>query len=394
MNYDIIIVGAGIVGLTAAAALSNSSLRIGIIDRTLPEEKINLEDLDIRVSAITLQSKHILEKLDVWSLIPQEKLSPFKKIQVWDQLGSYSIDFDATSLRENELGFIVENKALQSCLLKKLTQENSVDFLPAEIKAFRTEINQTTIILNSGKEIKTQLLIGADGANSKVRELASIENDTKDYQHSALICHVETQFPHEQIARQSFLTNEILAFLPLPNSNQCSIVWSTLPERAQYLLKLDQERFNAELTDACGQLGSIKAISSRAVFPLHRQHVKNYVKPGIALIGDAAHTIHPLAGQGVNLGILDAACLSQIILDAKTKQRAFASLAVLRKYERWRKSENVVMMAFVGAIKQLFTHGSSSMRWIANIGMGLTDKITPLKNFFIRRATAINKEWE
>ena len=386
-HYDITIIGAGMVGLACANMLANSNLKIAVIDQKLPI--INLDENatpDLRVSAITLGSKNILEQTHAWQLIPAKKISPFKKMQVWDAIGGSNINFCSSELIEQQLGYIVENNILQSALYTVALNNDNITFIaPTELTAI--EVQDAKVILNlKDKQVTTKLLIGADGGKSKVRELSKIAIKQNDYGHSALVCHVKTELPHQQTARQVFLEQGPLAFLPLTDPHWCSMVWSAQPEVIKELLSLDVDQFKQRLNAAFKVLGEITEVSERAAFPLRMQHVKNYVLPRIALIGDAAHTIHPLAGQGVNLGFADAKLLAETILTAHAKNKDIGALAVLRPYERERKTENTKMLAFVEIIKKIFSQQNSVLRTVANIGFGITNKLSPLKQFFIRQA--------
>lgn len=400
-KYDIIIVGAGIVGLAMAGALSKTELNIAIIDRKLPLENFVTEEPSTpsRVSALTLASQKFLEKIGAWELIPSEKISIFRKMQVWDAIGNGDILFDSHEISESELGYILENNMVQTALYKQLKSSSNITFIaPAEIITINQSdltksSQQITITLNNQQTFSTQLLIGADGANSKVRELAEIEIKTADYGHSALICNVQTSLSHQQTAWQRFLAAGPLAFLPLTNPQECSIVWSTDPAEIEHLSQLTDHEFKEKLAIAFEQrLGSIETVSKRAIFPLQMRHTKEYIKPHLALIGDAAHTIHPLAGQGLNLGLEDANCLAHLIIEAQMHKKDFGSWSLLRRYERWRKSENVVMMAFVGMVKQAFSKGPTPLRSMANLGLNATSKFLPLKKFFMRKAIGLHKE--
>lgn len=406
-HYDITIIGAGMVGLLLACTLAKSSLRIAIIDYHQPPEIIP-DTTDIRLSAITITSQHLLKQLGAWSFIPSNKISPFRNMHIWNAQRGGSINFNSSDIHEQALGYIIENRVMQAALFQQLKRHSNIDFIcPVELK--NLEINEDYVVLaletslskinstNKGfpiafpQQFKTTLLIGADGHQSRVRQLAGIEITSWDYKQSALVCNVRTRLPHQETAWQQFLPTGPLAFLPLSDPYSCSIVWSTTPSEAEYLLKLSDEDFKNKLMNSFeSRLGAIEEISRRAIFPLQMQHVRNYVKPHLALVGDAAHTIHPLAGQGVNLGFQDAMVLAEIILSAHEKKQELGSLHTLRRYERSRKSENTVMIAFIEMIKKIFSCEASSLRTIANVGLDLTNKITPLKRFFMRRATGLS----
>lgn len=373
MNHDVIIVGAGIVGLAFACAIAKSNLRIAVIDKHKPKIYLPTEQYDLRVSAITLGSKKILDKLEVWQHLPTSRIGFFRNMHVWDGSGDGVIDFNSADIDADTLGYIIENRVLQNALVQQLLTYPNIQFIENSIDT----IQHTAA-----------LLVGADGGESQIRKLAGIELQQRDYHHHALVATVQTTLPHQETAWQRFLPDGILAFLPLAGANQCSIVWSTTPAEVQQLLSMDNNNFKKTLAEKFAyQLGDIIDVSERVTFPLQMRHAKKYVLEKIALIGDAAHTIHPLAGQGVNLGIADAAALAEIILTAQSKKRSIGSLATLRPYERARRSENTIMIATIEAIKQLFSRQELPVQTIRNLGINLTDKITPVKNYLMRRAT-------
>jgi 2-polyprenylphenol 6-hydroxylase len=411
-HYDIAIVGGGIVGLALAGALATISsspsakpLRIVILEgrsfgSPLPENKI-----DSRVSAMTRASENILKAIGAWPLIPQKRVTPYSKMKVWEKNEFASeIHFDCSEIAEPNLGHIVENHAVQLALfqvLNKLSEDNhqntskhhsdqniSVKMIcPASLLALEEEEGGYVLKLDNGLTIKTSLVVGADGASSSLRVLSGINTHGWDYQQSALVSTVKSTLPHQHTARQRFLASGPLAFLPLSDPHTSSIVWSTTPEEAKRLKSLDTETFCHELTQAFdSSLGNICSADDRIVFPLRMQHVNQYVKPHLALVGDAAHTLHPLAGQGVNLGLLDAACLADVIHAAVAKRREWWSLSTLRRYERWRKGHNLGMIGAMECFKQLFSNDNPILKGLRNTGLTITNRLSPLKNLLMHQA--------
>jgi 2-octaprenylphenol hydroxylase len=243
--------------------------------------------------------------------------------------------------------------------------------------------------LDDGREFPTRLLVGADGAQSKVRQLAGIDTRGWNYEQKAVVGNVRTAEPHQATAWQRFLPTGPLAFLPLQDG-RCSIVWSTTPEQVDALLALDDAAFAEALAEAFDRrLGEIIEVGPRGAFPLRLQHTRDYVKPGLALIGDAAHVVHPLAGQGVNLGLLDAATLAEVILDAITAGQEIGAFRVLRRYERWRKGDNLLMLGVMDGFKRLFSNPLPPVQLLRNLGLNLTDAAGPLKNLIARRAMGL-----
>ena len=245
--------------------------------------------------------------------------------------------------------------------------------------------------LSDGREVSAKLLIAADGTGSKIRQLAGIDYDARQYGQTAVASIVRTELLHEHVARQRFLRNGPIAFLPLADQNRCGVVWSTTPGQAVELLDMDEARFQQTLADAFeGRLGAISDSGVRQSFPLQRAQARHYCSDRIALIGDAAHCVHPLAGLGANLGLLDAASLFQVISKARMKQRDFGSMTVLRKYERWRKGENFMVMMALEGLKYLFENQTLPLPPLRNAGMGLYNSFQTLKNITMRRATGLD----
>jgi 2-octaprenylphenol hydroxylase len=389
--YDITIVGSGMVGLTLACALCDSGLRIAIVDRQTPNFVFPENNMGLRVSAITPASQKLFAKLDVWPRMQQRAMGLFKRMQVWDGETDAEIDFNCSEVRAETLGYIIENNVMQAVLYERAKKNSNIEFLiPEKLESFQITNDLVTIKLENKIEIITKLLIGADGANSQVRKLANIDINQHDYQQSALVATVHCELPHQQTARQCFSKGTILAFLPLSDFNLCSIVWSVATQEAERLLKLDAEMFSAELTNAFqNRLGKVKLVSERAAFLLRKRHAKNYVLPNIALIGDAAHSVHPMAGQGVNFGIGDVALLAQEILTAQKNKCDFASLPILRRYERARKSENTIMINSIDAIKKIFMQQAAPLQSMRTLGLKLTNQITPLKKILLQRAMGL-----
>ena len=348
-QYDIVIVGGGIVGATFACALATTSLRILLLDQQpLSEIKIP-NDFDLRVSALNLGTVQILRDMNVWPLMSQHRISPFSSMHVWDGDGTGAVHFDASEIGKPALGYIIENSVILKGLYQYLNSKPTISIGCEPVKAFCLEEQGYQITLDSGETLMTSLLVGADGAHSHVRNLANIAMTERDYQHYAVVATVQTELAHQATAWQAFLQTGPLAFLPLTkdkkDQHHASIVWSTSASHAQHLIKAKPEDFCRELEQAfSARLGKIQEVSQRIAFPLIERHVDCYTQRRLALLGDAAHTIHPLAGQGLNLGILDAAVLAEEILLSMQQQRNWASDRVLRRYERRRKGQNWLML--------------------------------------------------
>jgi 2-octaprenylphenol hydroxylase len=390
--YDVAIAGGGIVGATLACALSDGGMRVAVIETRQPE--VPSDRMDPRVSAVSRGSVQILESLGVWQDL--RHVSPFRAMQVWDASGAGNIHFDSADIGMDTLGYIVENSALLAVLWEKLRSSTTTDvYCPARITTATWQGECATLALDDGRRLAARLLVGADGADSTVRRLADIATRGWDYQQTALVATVRTSHPHHETAWQRFLPDGPLAFLPLADGSS-SIVWTLPTDQAARLLALSDDAFIDELQKALGAppvhgyqglgLGTILETGPRLGFPLRLIHAGQYVKERLALIGDAAHTVHPLAGQGVNLGISDAAALAEVLGEARAQGKDIGALRVLRRYERWRKGDNLIMIAALEGIKRLFATNLPPLRWARNQGLALTDRAWPVKNAIMRHA--------
>ncbi|WP_342220544.1 UbiH/UbiF/VisC/COQ6 family ubiquinone biosynthesis hydroxylase [Rickettsiella endosymbiont of Miltochrista miniata] len=388
-DYDIVIVGAGIVGLTLACHLKDQGLSVAIINKdAFHNKKASSVTSDLRVIALTLGSQQLLEQLNVWQRLDNKQHAPFRSMQVWEFEQAARLFFDSADVGEACLGHIVKNADLQQALYAQAQTDTELTwFAPETVIELQIEKSQLLIRLASGAEISTRLVVGADGQDSNVRELADLQIKSTDYAQRAIVATVRTELAHKQTARQIFLPNGPLAFLPLKDPRHCSIVWSNTPEESQRLATLDDELFCEELTHAFEQrLGQVLSTSSRLSYPLKTQEAEQYIKSGIALIGDAAHSIHPLAGQGANLGLADAHCLAKVIIEAKQKHRSLGAYHTLRRYERERRFHNRVMMGGVDGIKHLFATSNPIVQKTRQFGLGMINNVDCLKNVIARYA--------
>lgn len=387
-DYDVVIVGAGIVGLTLACHLKDKGLRIALLNKDRLDKKNATLTSQLRVIAVTLGSQQLLDQLKIWQRLDTKQYAPFRCMQVWESGQAAQLFFDSADIGQASLGYIVKNFDLEQALYAQAITDPELTWLiPDTLMELQQEENHVVIALASGKEISTRLLVGADGDQSKVRQLADFYIKSTDYAQHALIATVKTELTHDQIARQIFLENGPLAFLPLKEAHHCSIVWSNTSEEVQRLAAIDDEAFCAELTQVFEQrLGEVISTSSRLSYPLKTQEAEQYIKSSIALIGDAAHIIHPLAGQGANLGMADAQCLAKIILEANQKHRSIGALHTLRRYERERRFHNRVMMGGVDAIKYLFATHNLFLQKTRQFGLSVFNNVTCLKNTIARYA--------
>lgn len=398
--YDVAIIGAGIAGSALALALSGNGLRIalvearGIAQAELPQA-LELSSFDPRVSALTPRSQTALEQLGAWSDIAAYRVCPYHHMTVWDAEGTGEIEFDASEVGVKTLGHIVENRAITQALLKQVEQATDIDLIcPASLESCqRDDGDRVQVALSNGAGLSTDLLVAADGALSPVRQLLSFSTREWDYGHRAIVTTVEVESSHRGTAWQRFLPSGPLAFLPLPDDGDrhfCSIVWSLSEELVDDLLDLDERAFCVELAAAIEhRLGSVLACSERFAFPLRQRHAIDYVQPGVALVGDAAHTIHPLAGQGINLGLLDVMVLAEEVLSAIDAGGSPGAIQALRRYQRRRKGDNLLMMAAMDGFKRLFEQDSLPVRWLRNAGMRQLGRMLPVKRQIIRHAMGI-----
>ena len=394
-TYDIIIVGGGMVGLSFACELIDSDFSVAVIERS--ELKPVAEQPDCRVSAINRTALARFARRGVFQSELSERVCAYEKMFVWDQTGAGQILFDSAELGVSELGAIIENNVLQRMLLDKVMSADNIDYLcPQEIVSIDYSFvderaADITVHLNADnnaaeRTLTAKLLIGADGVNSRVREVAGIQRNRQPYQQQGLVCNVSTSEPHQHTAWQCFMPTGPLAFLPLYNG-QSSIVWSLDEEAARATMALDDQAFMLALAEAGEyKLGEVTEVGQRYLFPLTHGHAAEYVKPGLALIGDAAHNIHPLAGQGANLGIADAFALADIIIEAHSAGRQWAAEHTLKKYQRQRKGANTVMEMSMTGFKQLFGNNNAFISELRNAGLSLVDQLPALKYRIIRQA--------
>ncbi len=387
IDYDVVIVGGGMVGATLACALGDTPLRVALVEARSELPSWSCSEYALRVSAITRASQNIFEVLGIWPAIVKRRAYAFRDMHVWDATGAGEIHFDSADLGEAHLGHIIENDVIVLALYERLKDFQNVDLLnPHQTEQVYFDAENASLRLSGDKIIKTALIIAADGSNSWLRQQSNIIVRGWDYDQSALVTYVHTEKSNQATAWQRFMQQGPLAFLPLAE-NISSIVWSTHPEQAASLAGLDDNEFCAELTAAFeSRLGNVLSTGPRAVYPLRFFDAERYIQPRLALIGDAAHTMHPLAGQGVNLGLADVASLAEVLVAAQQAGRDPGLEHTLRRYERWRKSENRLMLASVDSFKRLYGSDLTALRWLRNGGMGLLNQLGPVKQQVIRYA--------
>lgn len=391
-HYDIIIVGAGMVGASLACGLAEEAeqLKIAIIDANKPNFEWDENSYDMRVSAITRASQSLFKNIGVWEHITEQRISPYQDMFVWDAGGKGELHFDSADMGETDLGHIIENRVIVKALHKKINELPQVDLLcPAKLENIEFNNDTANLILEDKTELSANLIVAADGTRSWVRQQADIAVKGWDFDQAALVTTVKTEKHHQDTAWQRFLNTGPLAFLPL-TEGYSSIVWSTSPSEAKRLTEIPESEFAVDLEHAFeSKLGNITSVANRAVFPLRLFETLNYVKPRLALVGDAAHTIHPLAGQGVNLGLADVLSLIDVMVEALNDKKDIGDLKVLRRYERWRRADNRSMLLAMDGLKRLFGSELSAVKDLRSLGLNLTNQVTPLKNIIMKQAMGI-----
>lgn len=394
-SADIIVIGAGMVGAAAALGLAQQGFNIMLIEARQPNENFDPDDIDNRVSALTRASEKLLSSLDVWDAMQSMRVKPYTDMHVWDAVGKGQIHFDAAELAEPSLGHIVENQVTQLALWHAIADKENIQVIcPDKVMQVDRVNGESLVSLASGKHITAELVVVADGKQSATRDLLGIKTKGWLYDQHAVVATVVVADGHRNTAWQRFMPDGPLAFLPLAvgNNDTCSIVWSTSPEKAEKLVAMDDADFCQALTEASEQqLGNIVSVEKRGVFPLELKHAQTYIKEGYVLVGDAAHAVHPLAGQGVNLGFLDVQALLENTSNAREQRRNLGGLRVLRQYERQRKASNMTMLAAMDGFKRLFSNRIMPLVAVRNAGLGFVNNLGALKQFFVRYAMGLDQ---
>ncbi len=385
-HYDVLINGAGMVGATLACLLAKAGRSVAVIEFSNVPEFTEGSAYDVRVSAISRASQAAFIEIGAWDAMHAMRVSPYESMEVWDAEGDGCVRFNAAELGEPDIGHIIENQVIQKAVSDVFPSYETLDvYQPDSLEGFTVTPDHVEITLKSGGVVTADLLVGADGANSKVRTLAGIDIECDDYAQSGLVAVVHTEHHHQYTAWQRFQKTGPLAFLPLSDGS-CSIVWTLPSDRADYYLSLSKTDFKKELAEAFDhKLGKITKVGKRAAFPLRGSQAKPYVMDRIALVGDAAHTIHPLAGQGVNLGIKDVVELATQL----KKANDVGKIKALRRYERARRGDNLITMRVMEGFRLLFGHSASPVKSIRNYGMTMFNQLPVVKNEVIRKALGL-----
>ena len=387
-EFDVIVVGGGMVGAAVACCLGGSNLQVAVIEAQTPKAFAPEQAHDLRVSALSVASKKILESIGAWPGVIARRSCPFRRMRVWENQGDTT--FNSNDIAYPELGHIVENRITQLALLERASQFANVQLLmPQTISKISYDGRCSTIQLADGRGLRAKLLVAADGGQSRVRQSVGIGVTSWDYNQHALVIYIETAYPQQDITWQRFVPSGPQAFLPL-TGNYGSIVWYNSPDEVRRLQALPYPQLQAELMakfpDCLGEVTQILGVTS---FPLKRQHAQRYVKPGVALVGDAAHMINPLAGQGVNIGFLDAAALAEVLIQAQKQGKNIADLSVLQQYEKQRRNQNLKMMTVMDMFYRFFSNDILPVKLLRNVGLGFAQHITPVRLKVMKEAMGL-----
>jgi len=422
--HDVIIVGGGMVGAALGCALGDLGFRVAVVETREPVATWPPATVDARTSALTRASENILRNLGVWDRMTAMRVSAYREMHVWDADGFGEVHFDSAEIGEPDLGHIVENRVIQKALWERLGEIATVERIcPAKVDALELGGERPVLTLkerapataqpdgdrgqgaaptgldtamsgasSTARSLTAALVVAADGVQSTLRTMAGLGTRGWAYDQHAVVAVVRPARHHQDTAWQRFLPTGPIALLPI-DDGRCSLVWSTAPDHAAALDGMPDDAFCHAVAGASqARLGDIVETGPRAIFPLRLQHAENYVEPGLALVGDAAHAIHPLAGQGVNLGLLDAATLADVLAQARLRGRPLGAMATLRRYERARKGANLAMMGAMDIFKRLFSNDNPALYVARNLGLKATDIAAPVKHAIMRRALGVSGE--
>jgi len=388
-SLDVAVVGGGMVGAAAALALARAGFSTALLEAHAPAAWDANAEVDLRVVGLAPSSVTLLDELDVWTSIREARAGSYSHMHVWDAESGAAIDFDAAGEGRDRLGYIVENNLVQWTLWQALEAAGVRRLCPAEVQGFEAREDRIQLELAGGETLAAGLLVAADGAASPLRQLAGIGTRGRDYAQRAVVAHVATERPHEDTAWQRFLPGGPLALLPLADGRS-SIVWSLPEAEARRVLALDEQAFLGELGVASDfRLGRIVAATPRAAFPLKLQLAERYQADRFVLLGDAAHAVHPLAGQGVNLGLRDVIELRDTLVDARAAGRDIGAVHVLRRYARRRRSADTLDALGFDALARIYAWQSPALVAVRGVGVRLLDRLTPLKRKLSEHAAGL-----
>lgn len=383
-QFDIIIVGAGLVGASFAQAMKDSGLKLALVESVAPVAPA--PEWTSRVFAISPGSIEFLSESGAWQQFDAARIAPVLGMHIYGDDGKAKLDFDAHQSGLAELAVIAEARHMQHGLWQALQrQENLELFCPARCVSLRLQFDAAVLRLEDGRELRAPLIVGADGRESWVRSQAGLDAEPAPYRQMGVIANFETELPHGDAAWEWFRGDGVLAFLPMPGK-RISIVWTAFEERAAELMALPPDEFCHQVQEAShSALGELKLLSKPAAFPLRLLHLEHLVKSRVALIGDAAHNVHPLAGQGVNLGFQDARELAKVLMD-RGPQPDCGDYFLLRRYERARKADILAMQMVTDGLQKLFNNRNPALKLARNLGLSLTGSLPWLKNGLVQHA--------
>lgn len=386
--HDVAVVGGGAVGTACALALAEAGLDVCLVEAARPPGW-RADAHDLRVYALAVDNAALLDALGAWQPLRAQRAQPYRRMCVWDAAGGHPIGFDADALGRTELGWILEHGLLVDVLWRRVEQQGLRVVCPGRLESLEQDEAGVRLRLEDGGRVSARIAIAADGAASRLRSLAGIAVDAHDYAQHGVVAYVQTARPHEATAWQRFLPTGPLALLPWVDG-RCSIVWTLPNAEAARVLALDDEAFGRELTTAFdARLGGIAATTRRVGFPLQRQLSRTQQQGRVLVIGDAAHAVHPLAGQGVNLGLRDVAALRDSVRDARGRGVAWDSPHRLVRWARQRRSDNTLAAHAFEGINRLFSNDALAPTLLRGHLLGLAGRVPPLVDLFWRRAAGL-----
>lgn len=408
-NFDCVIIGGGMIGAASALSLAQIGLSVAVVEKHQPHDFSIEQPLDLRVSAISLASERLLQQLGVWPQIMAWRSCQYQRLGVWEN-PNLSVEFNAQDINQSHLGHIIENRLIQLALWQQIAKKSNIQlFCPDSLQNYQQHGQFINVELTD-ETLSTRLLIAADGANSQVRKLAGIGITGWDYQQSAMLINVKTQLPQQDITWQQFLPTGPVAMLPMPNDEKrslltenieviqqqgdfqgrASLVWYQHNDKIKHLMTLSNKQLAQEIHRIFPKrLGKVEVINKGA-FPLTRRHANSYQKGAVLLLGDAAHTINPLAGQGVNLGFKDVLALQTVISEAIAHNEIWYDEEVLHRYENKRRMDNLLMMTAMDGFYAAFSHPSPVVKFLRNSALFAVNKFTPLKSKALKHACGLD----
>ncbi len=388
IHADVLVIGGGLVGGTLACALAEAGLTIAVVEIGDPDGAL-AAGFDGRASAVALSSRRLLEGVGLWEKMEHE-CAPILEIRVSEGESRLFLHYDHREVGDEPLGHMLENRFIRRGILERMRELEQIRLLaPARLTELDRQPGMVEAALADGRRIRAPLVVAADGRFSAVREEAGIRVTRWSYRQSGIVCTVAHDHPHENIAHERFLPSGPFAILPLPE-NRSSIVWTEREDLAAAMMKLSDADFTKELTARFGDfLGGVEVVGPRWSYPLSLQYAQTSVARRLALVGDASHAMHPIAGQGLNMGWRDVAALAEVLADARRLGLDLGAPDVLERYERWRRFDNTLMLAMTDALNRLFSNDIAPLRLARDTGLAVVNRIPPLKKLLMRHAMGV-----